>query len=72
MCPDQVDADQGKKVFGEDNPECETSVEQQQDIMDFTEVDIAEQLTHIDSVRNHPTRHWNLVGSRPTHIDPAA
>lgn len=52
MCLDQVDAQQGKKVFGEDKTECEDSPEQE-GIMDFAEVEIAEQLTHIDSVRSN-------------------
>lgn len=52
---DQVDAQQGKTVFGEDNTVCEISLEQE-GIMDFAEVEIAEQLTHIDSVRNKMLR----------------
>lgn len=61
MCAEQVDADQDKKVFGEDNTEYENSLEQE-GIMDFAELEIAEQLTHIDSVRNNFIRYWNLVG----------
>lgn len=46
LCLDQVDAQHGKTLFGEDNsPE-------QEGVMDFAEGEIAEQLTHIDSVRN--------------------
>lgn len=55
-CSDQVDEQPGKKVFGEDNTGCETSLEQE-GIMDFAEVEIAEQLTYIDSVRNNITRY---------------
>lgn len=48
-CSDQVDEQPGKKVFGEDDTGCETSLEEE-GILDFAEVEIAEQLTYIDSV----------------------
>lgn len=51
ICQDQVDDQQVKKVFGEDNTGCENPTEQE-GIMDFAEMEIAEQLTQIDSVRN--------------------
>lgn len=51
VCLDQADAQQVKTVFGDtDNTECENSLEHE-GIMDFDEVEIAEQLTRIDSVR---------------------
>lgn len=60
MCSNESDVQPGKKVFGEDNTGYETSLEKE-GMMDFAEVEIAEQLTYIDSVRNNITTHWNLL-----------
>ncbi|KAJ7992694.1 hypothetical protein DPEC_G00281340 [Dallia pectoralis] len=45
----QVEKDQEDKAFGKEDPEWDQSLDHQDDIMDFADTDIAEQLTQLDA-----------------------